>query len=259
MKLDYLREKGELVSVVLLGISAFLAVLVLSKVTGFFVAPAKAKSVVEKAVAQSKLDVNVVDKYLAESKAIADKLKEKNLFAPLPPRQHPVKEVWGILGDEVLIEDKWYKAGDMVADAKILAIEATQVKIEWDGNEKYFAPIDARAPAGRPASGPGAQVVKAEQAGGEGAEMVQVQPGEPPMLGGPPRGGFGGLSPEERAEMREQIMGRRQRFESMSPEERAEMRERFMMMRERFESMSPEEREEARAQMRERFGGRRRQ
>ncbi len=49
----------------------------------------------------------------------------------------------GILGDEVLINGKWYKAGDKVGDAKIVAIEAAQVRIEWEGKEKIFAPISA--------------------------------------------------------------------------------------------------------------------
>jgi len=43
----------------------------------------------------------------------------------------------------VLINGKWYKVGDKIGDAKIVAIEPTQVKIEWEGKEKVFAPISA--------------------------------------------------------------------------------------------------------------------
>jgi hypothetical protein len=110
--------------------------------------------------------------------------------------------------------------------AKIVAIETTQVRIEWDGNEKTFVPFDAKGAStsgSRRPGGPGRpQVAKA---GGQGSpEMVQVQQeGRPEGMGR-----FGG----------------------------GDMMERMRAMRERFENMSPEERERARAEMRERFGGR---
>jgi len=74
---------------------------------------------------------------------------------------------------------------------------------------------------------------------------------------------FEGMSEEERREAIAQMRGRRReggmrgRFENMSEEERAKMEEERRQMRERFENMSEEEREAFRAQMRERFGGRR--
>ncbi|MHC4160490.1 MAG: hypothetical protein ACYSSO_15610, partial [Planctomycetota bacterium] len=145
MKLDYLKNNHsknnkDIVSVGLIGISAFMVVLILIKVTGFFAAPARAEDSLKRAVAQSKPDPNDMKKYFAKSKAIADQLKKNNLFAPPIPKKHPVSNVLGILGDEALINNKWYKAGDNVGDAKIVAIEPTQVRIEWDGNEKTFIP-----------------------------------------------------------------------------------------------------------------------
>lgn len=76
---------------------------------------------------------------------------------------------------------------------------------------------------------------------------------------------FEGMSEEERqeaiAQMRERFGGRRrgggERFQNLSEEERAKMEEERRQMRERFENMPEEEREAYRAQMRERFGGRR--
>jgi len=148
MKPDYLNnnhpnKKRDIISVGLLGVSAFMGVLILIKVTTFFAAPARAESSVKRAVALSKPNPEEVEKHLAKSKAIADELKKKNLFAPPPPKQHPVKQVSGILGDEVLINGKWYKAGDKVEDAIIVAVEPTLVRIEWQGSEKVFAPISA--------------------------------------------------------------------------------------------------------------------
>ena len=234
MKLDYIKnnhtkDKKEIISVGLLGVSAFIVVLIAFKLIGFLAAPARAENAVKRAVALSKLDDEEVKKYIAKSETIADELKKKNLFAPPPPKKHPVNQVLGILGNEALINGKWYKAGDSVGDANIVAIEPTLVRIEWDGNEKTFLPIDTKggSPSGpqRP-GGPGRTQVAKE--GGQGRpETVQVQL---EVRGGEGMGRFGG--------------------------DRGAMMERMREMRERFENMSPEERERARAEMRERFGGR---
>jgi len=143
MKLKFVQNKNEFISVMLLVLSAVFAVCILFKVAGFFTAKAGAETLIKKAVGRSKTDPNEVEKYLSKSRALADELKKKNLFSPPQPKQHPVKQVAGILGDEVLINGKWYKAGDKIGDAKIVAIEPTQVKIVWDGKEKVFAPIAA--------------------------------------------------------------------------------------------------------------------
>ena len=172
MKLDYLKEKKELVSVVLLGASAFFAVLILVKVTGFFAASAKAESLVKKAIAQNETDANDMDKYFAKYKILADALKKNNLFVPSAQKQHPIKEVWGIFGNEVLIKDKWYKVGDTVGEAKIVAIGPTQATIEWDGAEKAFLPFDVTISEAPKRSQSGKAVTKAGK-----ANMVVIQSG----------------------------------------------------------------------------------
>ncbi len=170
MKLDYLRQKKELIPLVLFGASVLMALLVLIKVVGFFVFSARAENLVERAIAQNDTDTKDTEKYYAESKALAEGLKKNNLFAPPPPKQHPVKEVWGILGDEVLIKGRWYKVGDTIGDAKILAIGPTSAKIDWNGAEKVFLPIDATIPE----APKGSQAKKAVAKAGE-ADMVVVQ------------------------------------------------------------------------------------
>ena len=141
MSFDYLKGKKELVLVVLFGFSVLSAALILVKITGFFTASARAENLVKRAVEQNNMDARDTDKYFTKYKLLADALKKNNLFAPPPPKQHPVKEVPAIFGNEVLINNKWYKVGDMVEDAKITAIGPTNVKIEWEGREKVFAPI----------------------------------------------------------------------------------------------------------------------
>ncbi len=149
MNFYYLKEKQELVLIALLVVSLLLAVLILVKITGFFTTVARAENLVKRAVEQNNTDARDTDKYFTKYKSLADALKKNNLFAPPLPKQHPVKEVPAIFGNEVLINNKWYKAGDMVEDAKIITIEPTNVKIEWDGRVKVFAPISGSTEASK--------------------------------------------------------------------------------------------------------------
>ncbi len=238
MNLNYLKEnlrsRKELVPAVLLGVAVLCGVLILVKVTGFFVTSARAQSVVKRAVAQSESDSKLLEAQLAKSRPIADNLKKNNLFSPPPPKEHPIKDVFAIFGDEVLINDRWYKAGEKVGDAKITAIGPTSVTTVWDGKEKIFYPMqavlaEAPKPGGR---GPESAPTKEGEGAGErkegGAEAVTVNIEGGPNFGGRMMMGPGGD---------------------------------FMAMRERFENMSEEEREKFRTEMRERaerfgFGGR---
>ena len=240
MQIDYLkdlREKKELVSVVLLGVSAFLAVLILVKVTGFFTAPAKAELLVKKAVAQNNTDANDMDKYFARYKALANELKKNNLFAPPAPKQHPVKEVWGIFGNEVLIKDKWYKVGDTVGDAKIVAIEPTQVTIEWDGKENTFAPIDAKGssqPGGSRATARGGP----PRPGGGSTQMVTIP------LPGKPMSGSGDV-----------IKRMSERFQNISGADRDKFKAVMKKRSEEYKKMSEEERIQFKSKMIKKFSG----
>jgi hypothetical protein len=227
---DYLKNKKELVPTVLLGVSVLCGILILVKVTSFFMASARAESVVKRAIKLNVTDPNNLEKHLASSAAITDELKKNNLFAPPQAKQHPVNEVSGIFGDQVLIKDKWYNVGDKIADAKIVAIGPTSVTIAWDGREKTFLPIQAaiaEAPSGQRGRGATAK----ENEGGEGADKDQNKEGGPETVtiqidGG--RQGFGGQGGPGGG---------------------------FMAMRQRFENMSEEERQAFRDQMRQRFGG----
>ena len=256
MKLDYLKEKKELVSVVLLGLSALMAVLVLIKVAGFFVVSARAGNLVEKAIAQSDTDAKDTEKYFAASRALADGLKKNNLWVPPPPKQHPVKEVPAIFGDEVLINNKWYKVGDTVGDAKIVAIEPTKVEIEWDGSVKAFLPINATIPP------PPKGSKTTAKAGSENTGMVVAGTGRAPMggrdgrrgPGGPGGGGFGGRPgmPGSGGDPREAM---RQKFMNMSEAERDKFRNDMRRKMEAINKMPEAQRQKAIGQMREAFGG----
>ena len=213
MRMETQQSKSTSAAMVLVAIAVLLGALVLYEVAGFFMTTARAELAVARAAESKGAEPNNVEARLASAKSAAEALKKKNLFAPPAPKQNPVREVIGILGDEALINGKWYKAGASVGDAKILAIGPTTVKVSWNGQEKEFSPIGAGGSPGgpRPPSGP---------------------PGAPPRPGGPPQAprpgraeGPPGFGPEEMASFREQMR-------NASPEERQrlreEMRERMM-------------------------------
>lgn len=239
------QNKRQLVPVVLLAIAVLLGVLTVAKATGFFIASARAERIVRQAIARSKPDPNVVERQVAKSKPVAEDLKKKNLFSPPPPKEHPVKAVLGIFGDEAFINGKWYKAGAKVGDAKIVAIGPASVTTEWDGKEKVFRPIDAEGtPAPEGKSRPGRPAPKPGGTKGGPADMVVVQSEAPPRRG--PEGGPG---------MRGGPGGMRGGFSEMSEADRERMRAQMQQARDRYSQMSEAEREKFRAEMRDRFGG----
>jgi hypothetical protein len=204
---------------VLLAVAVLSGVLMLLKVAGFFVASSQVTGAAVRAGGQA-ADADGLQASLAQARTSAEQLKKKNLFIMPAPKQHPVGEVLGILGDEALIGEKWYKVGDSIGDARIVAIEPTLVKVVWDGQEKEFTPIGAGGSGGPP----GPRVERTAPSGRPGRTG-----GAPVVISGQrrsaPREGFGALSPEERQRWREQ-------FQNMSPEERQRRREE---MRQRFE------------------------
>jgi len=243
LNLDTLKEKKELASTTLILVSVFALVLILVKVTGFFVTSAKAGNAVKDAIKHSEPDSKNVAAQLEKAKKLADTLKKDNLFSPPAPKKNPITAVTGILGDEAWINGKWYKAGDKVADAKILAVNATSVETEWDGKKTTFSPIDGGA-----SSGPGGSSRSGRSSARRGSSSARAgRPGMVVTQGARSEGrGPGGGPPGMEGMTRERMM-------SMSESERSKFRE---QMRDRYESMSESEREAFRARMRERFGGR---
>ncbi len=210
MKADYLKDKRQLISRLLLLVSVILGVLILFKVTGFFTVSARAERLVANAVAQSKADPNDAEKHFVKERKTADELKKKNLFVPPSPKQEPIKKVSAILGDEVLVDGKWYKVGDRIGDANVVAIEATCARFEWNGKEIVKYPMDLKPSPAKKKPIAKAPPKKAEE---RPQPVVEVGPR--------PRG------PGDRMS---RGRGMRRMFENMSEEEREAFRAR---MRER--------------------------
>lgn len=147
MKFDYLEEKKELISVILSGISILFAVLICMKIISYIRISVRVRNIedmVQAMIAQDSNSPDDLEKYLCSTKEMANDLKKSNLFAPPQPKKNPVTQVGMILGDEAWINNKWYKEGDMIQDAKVVAIEPTQVTIEWDGKTKVLSPLGAK-------------------------------------------------------------------------------------------------------------------
>ena len=209
------QHPSGMLSIAMLATAGLLAAVSVGKVTRVFVVSSRLAAATDKQLAQAKPDPAQVEKALAQDKAMAEELKKSNLIAPSAPKRNPVQQVLGILGDEALIAGKWYKAGDKVQDANIVAIEATHVVVEWGGQRTNVSPIQA-GNGGPQDRGPSR---------GRGGEGPRGGAGRPTMtvIGGQQRGGtgpFGAMSDEERQRMFE-------RFRNMSPEERRAAREQF--------------------------------
>jgi hypothetical protein len=146
MRLDYLKDRKEIVSLALLGLSAVLAVVILARIADFFVDSARAQRLIESAAITTKSDPNDKEKYFAKSKEIAEELKKKNLFAPPERKKNPVSGVSAIVTGKALINGKWYKVGGKIGDAEVVEIKAMSVKIKWEGKEKTHLVFDFKSP-----------------------------------------------------------------------------------------------------------------
>jgi hypothetical protein len=206
MKIEAWKNKTEFLTRALVAVAALLVAVTFLKV-GFFVNSSNAMMMVAQAD-PNKAGPDDVKKLLAETKARADEIKKNNLFVPGLAKQNPVHEVIGILGREALIGDKWYKVGDRVGDARIVAIEPTKVKVAWDGKEQEFSPIGSSGAGGRGGpeglSGRGAGPGGAGRAGGAGGRR------------GLGRGGAGNSADMDKL---------REQWVNASPEEKQRLRE----------------------------------
>lgn len=204
------RDKAKPLTKILFAVAVFLGALILLKIAGFFASTSQAR-VLEGQADAARAGVSEVKKLLAETKTAAEELKRKNLFVQATPKQFPVSDVLGIMGQEALINGKWYKVGDSVAEARITAIEPTKVKIAWNGQEKEFSPIGSGGAGGRPDQ--------------PGSMRGRPGPGSPPKMvaaGGRRESGAGsgaGLSAEDAARMREQWKN------ATTPEEKQRLRD----------------------------------
>lgn len=148
MNISFMKNKKKFTALMLFALSAVFGLVILIKVSTFLMSSARANTLMQKIVTVSKPEPDRTEDYLSQSKKLAEKLKEKNIFVLQKSKPNPGKGVSGICGNEVLISGKWYKLGDKVDEGEITAIEPTRVKIRWKGKEQYFYPIGAASSPG---------------------------------------------------------------------------------------------------------------
>jgi len=85
--------------------------------------------------------------FLATDQEIIDAMIGDTLLVKAPPQTNPVTEV-DIIGQEVLVNGKLYRVGDNVDDAKITAITARNVTVQWNGTSTTFSPINGQEQEG---------------------------------------------------------------------------------------------------------------
>jgi len=163
-------ETRRSVSMLLLAFSLLLAALILLRAAMFIGAIAETRALARHVIIQDQTASQQIREKTASAQLLAEGLKKKNLFVLPAPREHPVKDVSGILGDEALISDKWYKCRDKIGEATIVRIGPTEVSIEWEGNERTFTPIKGGSPASGGGSKPAMTPEKKENS--QYAQMV---------------------------------------------------------------------------------------
>lgn len=173
---EHNQKQRDLISFSLFAAAILLGALASAKVMGFLRTRGHEKTAVDLMLTGDGRDPNDIKQVIEAAKETVEALKEKNLFVKQPPKQHPVKEVAGILGAEVLIAGKWYKIGGKIGDATIIAIGPTQIRVKWDDKEKTFAPL---ASAASGSSGPG----PARPKPGPPKPPEMRRPGPPPAPG----------------------------------------------------------------------------
>jgi hypothetical protein len=175
-----------------------------------------------------KQDPNDLQDSLRKAKESAEALKKSNLFVKQAPKEHPVKQVDGILGSEVFIAGKWYKVGEKVGDAVIVGIAPTEATIEWDGHKKTFAPLAAAsgAPQEPPKPVPGKpDLANAAEPGKPppAAALAEAKPAAAPVENDPLAWMGVSLSPK----LREKLLAR---WNSASDEEKERAKQEWNKM-----------------------------
>ena len=153
--MDYVKNGMWYASRALFAASVVLAVLTVTRVSGFMTSSDRITKTVKTAKAQNGHDEETVANLLAKGHKTADQLKNKNMFVTPPPKPKP-PVCLGIIGSSAIIDGKLYKAGDNVGGAEIISVGAKEVLIKWQDNEMKLAPFaanNAATPGRKPSPG----------------------------------------------------------------------------------------------------------
>ncbi len=142
----YTKQDEKVVLALLRVLTVFLVVCIGTEVWTSIATVRAAKTVAEAATRESAIPQIVAQNDSPTADEVAEKLRRRNMLAPTPPKQNPITEVTGLLGNEAFINGRWYKVSDRIGEARVLAVEATCVRILWEGRTLVYSPIDAERP-----------------------------------------------------------------------------------------------------------------
>lgn len=154
---EMVKKTRRHIPAVLLTVSLVLAGVMTFKVMAY----ASASMTISARIANAVDAVNCEDEelkaYTVKYTNLASELKNKSVFAPPPPKKSsPVKQVAAIFGKEALINGKFYKEGDKIGEAELIAVKATYIVVKFNGKETKLAPIaratEYKTPAKKPVS-----------------------------------------------------------------------------------------------------------
>ena len=166
------------------------------------------------------------------------KEEPKSMFSVSKKAQMP--KCSAVLGDEALINDKWYKVGSTAGGAKIVAVNHESVKILWEEKEHILVPF-------------GTKVESANQTKNDQPSSSNKEASDSARPDGRDMRNTDNAKSSEPTEMSsDEARQIRERYQNASPEEQEKMRQ---QMQERYQNASPEEQGQMRQQMRQ-FRGR---
>jgi hypothetical protein len=235
----YTRQDEKVVLTLLRVLTVFLAVCICTKVWTSLATVRAAKAVAEAVVRDSTTSPGTAPKESASGPDAAEQLRQSNLLLPGPPKQNPITEVTGVLGSEAFINGRWCKVGDTIGEARLLAVEATHVKVLWEGQTLVYSPLDARKPPTPDSLQAKTQYVSSarqEPAQERGLQTYQVAapyvgttgrseagtfftsaPQSRTVFSPGPGRPFGGPSPETMARMRQMVEAGRAQLQKAKP------------------------------------------
>ena len=141
MNMEFINKRKDAICMLAIVIAAVFLMMAILKIADYTISVVKVNSLSDKALARHESGRKDTDKYFAASKKLASELKQKNLFLPPKSNGSPINVISGILGNEVLIGDKWYKQGDKIADVQIIEISACMVTVKWKDKELKLSPM----------------------------------------------------------------------------------------------------------------------
>lgn len=205
-------------------ISVVFIILTVIKVSGYAGTSERITKAIDTAKSQNGHDEETVKELLGKTHEGANKLKQKNMFVPPPPKARP-PVCLGIIGDKAIINNKYYKVGDKIGPAELIAVGTKDVTIKWEDKEMKLVPFaqSNKSPDGDSRPGPKPSGDNGKNPDSKSATTTVVNQGpeqgmRPGMDSSGGRSGFMNMSSEEREAMIA-------RYRSMSPEEQSRFRD----------------------------------